>query len=64
MAISTVIYNTFFRRNSIFVGTVLFGAFAFEIGFDSTIDKFWDARNSGKQWKDIKYKYVEKDDEE
>ncbi|KAK7204605.1 ubiquinol-cytochrome C reductase [Myxozyma melibiosi] len=63
MAISSVIYNTIFRRNSIFVGTVLAGAFAFEIAFDSTVDKYWDARNIGKQWKDIKYKYVEKDEE-
>ncbi|KAK9388628.1 cytochrome b-c1 complex subunit 9 [Lipomyces mesembrius] len=58
MAVSSIIYNTFMRRNSVFVGTILVGAFAFEIGFDSTIDKLWDRLNSGKQWKDIKHSYI------
>ncbi|KAK9371143.1 cytochrome b-c1 complex subunit 9 [Lipomyces kononenkoae] len=58
MAVSTLVYNTFIRRNSVFVSTILLGAFAFEIGFDSTIDKYWDRLNAGKQWKDIKHKYI------
>ncbi|KAK9484527.1 cytochrome b-c1 complex subunit 9 [Lipomyces starkeyi] len=58
MAVSSIIYNTFMRRNSVFVGTILFGAFAFELGFDSSIDKIWDRLNAGKQWKDIKHSYV------
>ncbi|KAK9479773.1 cytochrome b-c1 complex subunit 9 [Lipomyces japonicus] len=63
MAIYTNIYNILFKRNAVFVGTVLAGAFAFEIGFDSSIDRFWDKWNAGKQWKDIKHQYVTKDDE-
>ncbi|KAK9449067.1 ubiquinol-cytochrome C reductase [Limtongia smithiae] len=61
MAVSTLIYNTLFRRNAVYVGSVLFGAFAFEMVFDSAIDRYWDAKNAGKQWKDIKAKYVSND---
>ncbi|KAK9236740.1 cytochrome b-c1 complex subunit 9 [Lipomyces kononenkoae] len=62
MAVSTLIYNTLIRRNSVFVGTILLGAFTFEIGFDSTIDRFWDRLNAGKQWKDIKHNYITSDE--
>ncbi|KAK9454201.1 cytochrome b-c1 complex subunit 9 [Dipodascopsis uninucleata] len=51
------------RRNSVFVGTILVGAFAFEIGFDTVMDNVWDRLNAGKQWKDIKYKYITSDEE-
>ncbi|KAK9467224.1 ubiquinol-cytochrome c reductase [Lipomyces arxii] len=64
MAAISLIYNTFMRRNAVFVGTIFAGAFAFEMGFDTYIDKYFDSRNAGKQWKDIKYKYVTKEDEE
>ncbi|MCJ1483066.1 hypothetical protein MMC06_003232 [Schaereria dolodes] len=31
-------------------------------GFDRAIEKFWDTTNKGRQWKDIRSKYVESDD--
>ncbi|KAJ7499161.1 ubiquinol-cytochrome C reductase UQCRX/QCR9-like protein [Mycena latifolia] len=58
MALSTTIYNTFFRRNSVFVATIFTGAFAFGIGFDSGVTAFYDRWNKGKQWKDIRDKYI------
>ncbi|KAF9076436.1 ubiquinol-cytochrome C reductase UQCRX/QCR9-like protein [Rhodocollybia butyracea] len=59
MSLSTTIYNTFFKRNSIYVASVFTAAFAFGIGFDSGVTTFWDTWNKGKQWKDIRHKYVQ-----
>ncbi|ODQ66733.1 ubiquinol-cytochrome C reductase, partial [Nadsonia fulvescens var. elongata DSM 6958] len=53
------IYNTFIKRNSVFVGTIFFAAFAFDVGYGYTMDKVFDNINKGKQWKDIRHKYVE-----
>lgn len=55
------VYNVIFRRNTVFLTTVFVGAFGFEIAFDKTITKLWDAHNRGRQWKDIRHKYVEDD---
>jgi len=59
---SRPIYNFLVRRNWVFVGVVFASAFAFEIGFDRTSDKIWDSINKGRQWKDIRSKYVESGD--
>ncbi|OBT75947.1 hypothetical protein VF21_05794 [Pseudogymnoascus sp. 05NY08] len=54
----------FVRRNYVFLGTVFAGAFAFEMTFDSVTDSLWDKINKGRQWKDIRAKYIEAGDEE
>ncbi|KIK08555.1 hypothetical protein K443DRAFT_672570 [Laccaria amethystina LaAM-08-1] len=59
MAFANSLYNAFFKRNSVFVTTVFAGAFAFGIGFDLGVTKFYDTWNKGKQWKDIRDKYVQ-----
>ncbi|KAI0751480.1 ubiquinol-cytochrome C reductase UQCRX/QCR9-like protein [Daedaleopsis nitida] len=59
MSLATTLYNTLVKRNSVFVPTIFAGAFAFSIGFDLGVTKFWDTRNKGKQWHDIRQKYVE-----
>ncbi|KAH0605998.1 uncharacterized protein H6S33_004455, partial [Morchella sextelata] len=59
--ISSTIYNALFRRNYVFVGSVFVGAFAFEILFDQATDKLWDNINKGRQWKDIRHRYVEEE---
>lgn len=41
------IYNSLFRRNSVFLFGVFAGAFAFELAFDRAIDAFWDRNNKG-----------------
>ncbi len=63
----------------VFVGTIFAGAFAFGIGFDIGVTKFYDYWNRGvrcsfvfciqyhlfsqKQWKDIRQKYVQEGSE-
>ncbi|KAK3397947.1 ubiquinol-cytochrome C reductase [Sordaria brevicollis] len=48
-----------FRKNTAFLGAVFAGAFAFEVAYDNGMDKVWDKINKGRQWKDIRHKYVE-----
>ncbi|KAJ5584316.1 uncharacterized protein N7459_004116 [Penicillium hispanicum] len=62
--ISNVLYQTFIRRNAVFLTTIFAGAFAFELSFDTASNKIWDSWNSGRQWKDIKYRYLNKEEEE
>ncbi|KAK6501970.1 hypothetical protein TWF481_009789 [Arthrobotrys musiformis] len=63
MAFSASIYNTLIRKNWIFVGAIFGGAFGADIAFDVYSDRFWDWKNQGRQWKDIRHKYVQSDDE-
>ncbi|KAM4059528.1 ubiquinol-cytochrome C reductase, UQCRX/QCR9 like domain-containing protein [Hirsutella rhossiliensis] len=43
----------------------VFGAgFAFEMGFNSSMNRVWDNLNRGRQWKDIRSKYVENAEED
>ncbi|KAF8603134.1 ubiquinol-cytochrome C reductase [Ceratobasidium sp. AG-I] len=58
MGLASAFYNAFARRNSVFVATIFGGAFAFSIGFDQATSALWDNRNKGKQWKDIRAKYL------
>ncbi|KZT27019.1 ubiquinol-cytochrome C reductase [Neolentinus lepideus HHB14362 ss-1] len=64
MSFSTTFYNAIVKRNSVYVSTIFAGAFAFGVGFDLGISKFWDTWNRGKQWKDIRDRYIQKDDAE
>ncbi|PPQ68859.1 hypothetical protein CVT26_001693 [Gymnopilus dilepis] len=61
MSFASTAYNAVFRRNSVFVGSVFLGAFAFGIGFDVGVTKFYDYWNKGKQWKDIRHRYVQEE---
>ncbi|EPT02830.1 ubiquinol-cytochrome C reductase UQCRX/QCR9-like protein [Fomitopsis schrenkii] len=58
-ALANSFYNAIVKRNSVYVTTIFTGAFAFGVGFDTAITSFWDTWNKGKQWKDIRAKYVE-----
>ncbi|KAI0650106.1 ubiquinol-cytochrome C reductase [Trametes meyenii] len=65
-AMSNVIYppapplpSSPFSHTGVYVPTIFAGAFAFSIGFDLGVTQFWDTWNKGKQWKDIRAKYVE-----
>ncbi|ODV75607.1 ubiquinol--cytochrome-c reductase subunit 9, partial [Cyberlindnera jadinii NRRL Y-1542] len=60
----STIYNTIFKRNSIFVGTIFAGAFVFQPVFDSGVTRWYEYHNRGKLWKDIKGKYVGGGDDE
>ncbi|KAH6691216.1 ubiquinol-cytochrome C reductase [Leptodontidium sp. MPI-SDFR-AT-0119] len=61
---SRPIYNLFFRKNFTMLGVVFASAFAFEMVWDKTTDKIWDKMNAGRQWKDIRAKYVESGDDD
>ncbi|KIV91955.1 hypothetical protein PV10_06441 [Exophiala mesophila] len=56
--IASGFFNGIFRKNAVFLTTVFAGAFAFEMAFDTTTDALWDSWNKGRQWKDIKHKYM------
>ncbi|ESZ90831.1 hypothetical protein SBOR_8776 [Sclerotinia borealis F-4128] len=57
-------YGFLFRKNFVFLGAVFGAAFAFEMGYDSITDRVWDTINKGRQWKDIRSKYVEAAEED
>ncbi|KAF2858834.1 ubiquinol-cytochrome C reductase [Piedraia hortae CBS 480.64] len=59
------IYGTVMRRNYTFLTAIFVGTFFAEIAFDQSANRIWDRINYGRQWKDIKYRYVEQaeDDE-
>ncbi|SCU85807.1 LADA_0D09846g1_1 [Lachancea dasiensis] len=63
MAFSTI-YNVFFKRNSVFVGTVFAASFVFQAAFDSSVTAWYEAHNKGKLWKDVKLKLAEGGDDE
>ncbi|KAJ1331284.1 Ubiquinol-cytochrome C reductase UQCRX/QCR9-like protein [Microdochium nivale] len=46
------------------LGLVFGSAFVFEIAYDNGMNKVWDNLNRGRQWKDIRHKYVEAAEEE
>lgn len=53
-SLNATIFNTFFKRNAVFVGTVFFGAFVFQGAFDSAVTSWYENHNKGKLWKDVK----------
>ncbi|KAK4647517.1 Cytochrome b-c1 complex subunit 9, mitochondrial [Podospora bellae-mahoneyi] len=57
-------YLAIFRNNATMLGAVFAGAFAFNMGYDTVMNKVWDHHNRGRQWKDIRHKYVESEDDE
>ncbi|OCL04775.1 ubiquinol-cytochrome C reductase [Glonium stellatum] len=62
--LSSSLYNLFFRKNTVMLGTVFASAFAIQMAFDSGSEKIWDGINKGRQWKDIKHRYVQAAEEE
>ncbi|EGS19020.1 putative cytochrome protein [Thermochaetoides thermophila DSM 1495] len=56
--------STLFRRNWTMLGVVFASAFAFELGFNTVMDRIWDNHNKGRQWKDIRHKYVQGGEDE
>ncbi|KAK6358679.1 hypothetical protein TWF730_008002 [Orbilia blumenaviensis] len=63
MSLAATIYNNLFRRNFVMVGAVMGGAFAADIAFDVYSQRFWDWKNQGRQWKDIRQKYLLSEDD-
>ncbi|EPY49998.1 ubiquinol-cytochrome-c reductase complex subunit 9 [Schizosaccharomyces cryophilus OY26] len=61
---SSTIYNIFFRKNSSFYATIFVSAFFAKVGFDIFTDKVWENANAGMQWKDVKPRFLNNDEEE
>ncbi|WVQ94744.1 hypothetical protein IAU59_001825 [Kwoniella sp. CBS 9459] len=57
--VSDLIYSSIFKRNSAFVASTFVAAFTFSIGYDLATSAWWDYHNRGKQWKDIRSKYIQ-----
>ncbi|KAL9575027.1 hypothetical protein ACKAV7_000707 [Fusarium commune] len=68
--LKTLVFNTFvwarslFSTNYLMLATVFTAGFAWEIGFNNVMDKVWDNNNRGRQWKDIRHKFLEGGDED
>ncbi|KFG86916.1 hypothetical protein MANI_030330 [Metarhizium anisopliae] len=63
---NTTCCSALFRKNYAMLAAVFTAGFAFEVGFNNGVNKWWDNHNRGRQWKDIRSKYVEEtgDDDE
>nr|XP_036585249.1 calcium-translocating P-type ATPase [Colletotrichum truncatum]KAF6795146.1 calcium-translocating P-type ATPase [Colletotrichum truncatum] len=57
-------YSAIFKNNFSMLGFVFATGFAFELGFNGAMNKYWDYLNRGRQWKDIRHKYIEAADDE
>ncbi|KFH40878.1 Cytochrome b-c1 complex subunit-like protein [Hapsidospora chrysogenum ATCC 11550] len=64
MSLAGQFFNTVFKKNYTMLAAVFGAGFAFEIGFNSTMNKIWDANNRGRQWKDIRHKFIEAEEED
>lgn len=56
-ALSRFVYNTFLKRSSTYMMSVMFVATTVGIAFEYGADAVWNTANSGRQWKDIKGNY-------
>ncbi|KAH7181485.1 hypothetical protein DER46DRAFT_653648 [Fusarium sp. MPI-SDFR-AT-0072] len=56
--------KSLFSTNYLMLATVFTAGFAWEIGFNNVMDKVWDNNNRGRQWKDIRHKFLEGGDED
>ncbi|KAK3058245.1 Cytochrome b-c1 complex subunit 9, mitochondrial [Extremus antarcticus] len=50
--------SSIIKRNAVFLTTIFAGAFATNIVFNIGMDSMWDQINKGRQWKDIKQRYM------
>ncbi|KAH7133597.1 cytochrome b-c1 complex subunit 9 [Dactylonectria macrodidyma] len=64
MAITSRLYSSLFRSNYLMLATVFSAGFAWEVGFNNVMNKIWDSHNQGRQWKDIRHKFIEAAEEE
>jgi len=60
-AFSRFVYNTFFKRSSSYMFTVISVATVVGIGYDYAMNYYWDMCNKGKLWVHIKDNYKEEE---
>lgn len=64
MTITSRLYSSLFKSNYLMLATVFTAGFAWEVGFNNTMNKIWDSHNRGRQWKDIRHKFIEAEEED
>ncbi|TID30394.1 hypothetical protein CANINC_001028 [Pichia inconspicua] len=52
------IYNLIFKRNSTFVASIFATTFVFQVYLDEAVTSWYEARNKGKLWADLKPKVL------
>ncbi|KAJ9614182.1 qcr9 subunit 9 of the ubiquinol cytochrome-c reductase complex [Cladophialophora chaetospira] len=62
--ISNGLFNGLVRKNATYLTVIFLGAFAFELGFEGATNSLWDGWNRGRQWKDIKHRYMHENEDE
>jgi len=62
MSFASTFYNAVAKRNSVYVSAIFASAFGFGVGFDAAVTSFWDKWNQGKQWKDIRQRYIQEEE--
>ncbi|KIW63251.1 hypothetical protein PV04_10113 [Phialophora macrospora] len=62
--ISRGLFNGLIRKNATYLTVIFLGAFSFELGFEGATNALWDNWNKGRQWKDIKHRYMQQEEEE
>ncbi|KAH8727942.1 cytochrome b-c1 complex subunit 9 [Phaeosphaeriaceae sp. PMI808] len=58
------IYNAVLRSNTTMLFAVFGTAFGVQLAFDTGSERIWNGINKGRQWKDIKQRYMEKAEED
>jgi ubiquinol-cytochrome c reductase subunit 9 len=52
------LFNLVFKRNSTFVATIFASTFLFQVGLDEVVTSWYEARNKGKLFADLKPKIL------
>ena len=55
------LYKTLMRRNSVYIGFIIAGAFVGEKVLNGTIDMMWESSNKGKLYKHLEASLNEED---
>ncbi|PNW76728.1 hypothetical protein CHLRE_11g468950v5 [Chlamydomonas reinhardtii] len=53
MRLSEALYQTFFKRSTVYIPMLLVGAYFSNEAIDYAVDKMWTTRNKGKLFSDI-----------
>lgn len=57
-AMYSSLFNLVFKRNSTFVATIFASTFLFQVGLDEVVTSWYEARNKGKLFADLKPKIL------
>ncbi|OAL01361.1 ubiquinol-cytochrome c reductase complex 7.3 kda protein-like protein [Phaeosphaeriaceae sp. SRC1lsM3a] len=58
------VYNAVLRSNTTMLFTVFGAAFGMQLAYDTGSEKIWNSINKGRQWKDIKHRFMEQPEED